>query len=384
MQHQNPISKVWEEKHLNDTITFKYDKKMHVYTLEILNKENEFNVYVDKKLVKTGSFFTHLRPSINPGMEIDDPSDAKPSDWVDEAKIDDPDSKKPDDWDEDEPKLISDSTAVKPANWHDDEPEEIPDPKATKPGDWDDESDGEWYPPSIPNPKCANGNCGDWNAPMIKNPLYKGKWKPKKIANPLYSGPWTPRKIKNDNYFVDDHPSNIAPMTGLSLELWTTNGGIFLDNFVITRSLQDAFAVADQTWKLKMDAEVSIQNAINEKKKKDKEDRRNARKEKQKNKGAKPVNKKNKEPDNVASGKSFIQEYLDKYHINIWAVIAAGLAILLVAMLLSPDKPPAPSVRREPVRNEAPSEPSSDPSSEPSKVKRTRTTRSKKEIEADK
>ena len=32
-------------------------------------------------------------------------------------------------------------------------PEYIPDPDAEKPEDWDDETDGEWEPPSIPNPE---------------------------------------------------------------------------------------------------------------------------------------------------------------------------------------------------------------------------------------
>ncbi len=309
MQHQNPINKVWEEKHLNETATFKYDKKMHIYTLEILNKENEFNIYVDKKLVRTGSLFTHLKPSINPGLEIDDPSDVKPSDWVDDAKIDDPDAKKPDDWNDDEPKLIPDTTAVKPTNWHDDEPDEVPDPKATKPSDWEEESDGEWLPPSIPNPKCAQGNCGTWNPPMIKNPNYKGKWKPNKIDNPLYKGVWKPRKIKNENYFVDNHPSNIAPMTGLAIEVWTTNGGIFFDNFVITRNIQDAFAVADQTWKLKVAAaEISDQNSINENQEEEEEINNN-----------------------------FLIKFLTKYQINPWVVLAAILTVVLVIILVTPE-----------------------------------------------
>jgi hypothetical protein len=37
-----------------------------------------------------------LTPPINPPKEIDDPTDSKPADWVDEATIDDPDAKKPD------------------------------------------------------------------------------------------------------------------------------------------------------------------------------------------------------------------------------------------------------------------------------------------------
>ena len=59
----------------------------------------------------------------------------------------------------------------KPAGY-DDIPAEIPDPEATKPDDWDDEEDGEW------------------EAPMVDNPAYKGPWKPKMIPNPAYKYVW--------------------------------------------------------------------------------------------------------------------------------------------------------------------------------------------------
>jgi hypothetical protein len=47
-------------------------------------------------------------------QEIDDPTDEKPKDWVDEAQIKDPDAVKPDDWDESAPATIPDEDAVKP------------------------------------------------------------------------------------------------------------------------------------------------------------------------------------------------------------------------------------------------------------------------------
>lgn len=47
--------------------------------------------------------------------------------------MDDPEDSKPDDWD--------------------DEPATIPDPDASKPDDWDDEEDGEWQAPQIDNPE---------------------------------------------------------------------------------------------------------------------------------------------------------------------------------------------------------------------------------------
>ncbi len=47
-------------------------------------------------------------------QEIDDPSDEKPADWVDEAQIKDPEAVKPDDWDESQPATIPDPNAEKP------------------------------------------------------------------------------------------------------------------------------------------------------------------------------------------------------------------------------------------------------------------------------
>jgi len=70
----------------------------------------------------------------------------------------DPKAKKPEDWEENE--MMADPEDKKPAGY-DDIPATLPDPDAKKPEDWDDEDDGEWEAPTIPNPE------------------YKGEWKPK-------------------------------------------------------------------------------------------------------------------------------------------------------------------------------------------------------------
>jgi hypothetical protein len=64
---------------------------------------------------------------------------------------------------------IDDPTDRKP-DGYDDIPPRIPDLEAEKPGDWNSECDGEWYPPTLPNPK------------------YRGPWIPRRIANPAYEG----------------------------------------------------------------------------------------------------------------------------------------------------------------------------------------------------
>jgi len=328
MQHQNPITKDWEEKHSNSTATVKMDKKTHLYTL-VLREDNSYEVFVDKKSQKTGNLLTHMKPSINPPAEIDDPEDFKPVDWEDEEKILDPLASKPDDWDEDAPKKIPDPEAVKPEGWLDDEPKKIPDPNAEKPEDWDDEEDGAWEAPLIKNPKCEKPNpgCGNWNPPMIKNPDYKGKWKAPMIDNPKYKGPWQARKIANKNIFVDNTPaSSLAPMAGIVVEVWTTNGGILFDNFAVTHSLDAAFEFADATFGVKEKAEGKKEKK--EKKEKNKKDRE------EKIKSGKAAD--------IAEAKAgeFYDILVDYVTENPWALVSAALVILLSFVLLNQKSTP--------------------------------------------
>lgn len=44
--------------------------------------------------MNTGSLLEDFTPPVNPSKEIDDPTDSKPSTWVDEKKIPDPEAKK--------------------------------------------------------------------------------------------------------------------------------------------------------------------------------------------------------------------------------------------------------------------------------------------------
>lgn len=174
--------------------------------------------------------------------------------------------------------------------------------------------DGIWDAPLVPNPDCKVG-CGVWKAPMIKNPNYKGKWTAPKIPNPAYKGmimtsrygwsfkiifevvgvflvvrpirrqastrhyraiitdndwssrllwmmfviwlnrlgKWLPRQIDNPNYFVDENPiSKLASLTGLAIEIWTINGGITFDNFVVARNVNAAFEYAKTSTDLKV------------------------------------------------------------------------------------------------------------------------------------
>ena len=111
---------------------------------------------------------------------IDDKDDVKPGDWVDAKEIDDPEDVKPDGYDDVE--------------------KQIRDPEASKPEDWDDEGKSYlWLYFSI---HCATNSVwcarlkyidfclfslfvffsfeddGEWEAPLIENPEYKGKFIP--------------------------------------------------------------------------------------------------------------------------------------------------------------------------------------------------------------
>lgn len=51
----------------------------------------------------------------------------------------------------------------------------------------DDDIDGTWEAPSIDNPACQDApGCGEWTAPLVPNPSYKGIWRAPLVDNPNY------------------------------------------------------------------------------------------------------------------------------------------------------------------------------------------------------
>lgn len=213
LQHRNPKSGLWEEKHLKDAPRIKNDQFSHVYTL-VIRKDNTYEILIDMETSRKGSLLEDFQPPINPPKEIDDPEDKKPEDWVDNEMIDDPEATKPEDW-------VNEKTMA--------------DPEAAKPEDWDDEEDGEWSAPQVPNPDYV----GEWQRPKIRNPAYKGEWYPRTIPNP--------------NYFEDNHPHKLPVITGIAVEVWTMQKNMFFDNFLITDDLEVAKEFADETWRVKFD-----------------------------------------------------------------------------------------------------------------------------------
>ena len=202
-----PLPIQYEEKHLKNPPRIPTgDLGTHVFTA-IVTPDNKYKVLIDDVVEQEGSLFEDFEPPFLPPKEIDDPSDSKPADWVDEVQIPDPEATKPDDWDEDAPAKIPDAKAAKPADWDEAMPSEVRDPEAEEPEDWDEDEDGDWEAPTIPNPECKKiSGCGKWTPPLIDNPDYKGKWIRPYIHNPAYKGEWSPKQIPNPDYYDDANP----------------------------------------------------------------------------------------------------------------------------------------------------------------------------------
>ncbi|CAF1132478.1 unnamed protein product [Adineta ricciae] len=252
VRYRNPKTGAYSEhqakKPTEPLDTYFTDKKSHLYTL-VLSADNSFKMYIDNKIINSGSLLEDMEPSIIPPKEIVDETDRKPDDWDDREKIADTTAQKPEDWDETEPKEIADQSASIPDGWLENEAVMIPDPNAVKPADWDDDIDGTWEAPSIDNPACKDApGCGEWTAPMISNPAYKGIWRAPLVDNPNYRGKWEPRKIPNPDYFEENHPYKLTPIGSVALELWSMVDGVVFDNFIITSDQSIAKQYDDQIW----------------------------------------------------------------------------------------------------------------------------------------
>ena len=206
---------------IKEEVKVESDRLSHLYTLHV-KQDNTFEVFIDQESVRTGKLeeaFDFLLEK-----EINDPAQSKPKDWVDDKKIADPED-------------------VKPAGY-DDIPAEIPDPEATKPDDWDDEEDGEW------------------EAPLIDNPAYKGPFKPKMIDNPAYKGEWVHPKIPNPEYKEDSELYvRCDKCTHIGFELWQVASGTIFDDILVTDSLEEAKAYADLTFEKKKGPEKEAYDA---------------------------------------------------------------------------------------------------------------------------
>eukprot|EP00913_Durusdinium_trenchii_P005604 g5223.t1 len=131
LQHKSPVTGLWEEKHLSTPPSVPSERRTHLYSL-LIRPDNTVEVRIDGEKTFSGSLLQDMQPPVNPPQEIDDPTDSKPADWVDNAKMDDPEPSKPDDWDEDAPFMIPDPSASMPSGWLEDEPLKMADPKSKR------------------------------------------------------------------------------------------------------------------------------------------------------------------------------------------------------------------------------------------------------------
>lgn len=267
VRRKNPNTGIYEEKHLMNPPPARLNNLSNLYTL-IIHPNQDFEIRINGAVSYAGNMLDEgfFSPSFSPPAEIDDPKDVKPENWVDEMYIPDPNQEtKPADWDEDEPEQIPDLEVLKPEDWDEDAPLYIPDPEAEIPEDWDEEEDGEYVAVEIENPECELHGCGPWKPPMIANPDYKGKWIQPEIPNPEYKGEWIPRKIANPDYYKDATPSNLEPIGGIGIEIWTMQKNILFDNFYISHSIKDAEYVGNKTFISKHEIERKEEELVMEK-----------------------------------------------------------------------------------------------------------------------
>merc|ERR1712225_188621 len=103
------------------------------------------------------------------------------------------------------------------------------------------------------------GDDGEWEAPEITNPEYKGAWKPTMIDNPAYKGVWVQKTMANDKY--DPELATFPQLEHVGFELWTVNKGSIFDNIYVGNSLDDAKALAESTWSKVKDLEKDAKEA---------------------------------------------------------------------------------------------------------------------------
>merc|ERR1712031_84707 len=126
--------------------------------------------------------------------------------------------------------MMDDPSEKKPEDWVEESEKRIVDSDATKPEDWDDEEDGEW------------------EAPMKDNPAFKGEWYAKRISNPAYKGFWEAKKIANPEYVDDDSVYKYADFGFIGFDLWQVRGGTIFDNVIVTDDVAEADGFAKK-WK---------------------------------------------------------------------------------------------------------------------------------------
>ncbi len=80
------------------------------------------------------------------------------------------------------------------------------------------------------------------------------------IDNPDYIGPWSPKQIENPDYFEDDAPlASVAPIGAVAVEVWAMDGGIVIDNILVSTDEAHAREANEAHWQPKIEKERAEQ-----------------------------------------------------------------------------------------------------------------------------
>ncbi|KAG8363891.1 hypothetical protein BUALT_Bualt19G0069700 [Buddleja alternifolia] len=205
------------------------DQLSHVYTF-ILRPDATYSILIDNEEKQSGSVYSDW--DILPPKQIKDPEAKKPEDWDDKEYIPDPEDKKPE--------------------GYDDIPKEIPDTDAKKPEDWDDEEDGEWTAPTIPNPEYK----GPWKAKPFLLPENKESQLQGQVDSTIDRQPRHVNLSLAFDYFKDDPDLYVFPkLKYVGIELWQVKSGTLFDNVLVCDDPEYAKKLAEETWGKQKDAE---------------------------------------------------------------------------------------------------------------------------------
>merc|ERR1712138_175055 len=93
-----------------------------------------------------------------------------------------------------------------------------------------------------------------------------GEWTQKEIDNPEYKGEWEHPQIANPEYFDDEHLHNFCKKgcSHVGFELWQVKSGTLFDDIIVTDSVEEAKAFAEETFAVKSKAEAVMQKKLDE------------------------------------------------------------------------------------------------------------------------
>jgi hypothetical protein len=78
----------------------------------------------------------------------------------------------------------------------------------------------------------------------------------------VMQGVWMAPMIENPDFKDDPHLYKLPPIKYLGFELWQVKSGSIFDNVVISDSIDEALALAKETWGASVEKEKAMHEAI--------------------------------------------------------------------------------------------------------------------------